>query len=284
MTGAAYSEQGELRTIEGPSALGGGTRRFWQLVWLLGTTDFKLTYFGTALGYVWSLIRPLALFGVLLVVFTQIFDFGDDIKDYAAILLLNVMLFTFFAETTQLAVTSVVAKEGVVRKMQFPRLAIPVSTVLTGLFNLGLNLIAVFAFILIYGVEPLWTWALLPLIVIALGIITAAVATLLSVLYVSFRDTAIIWSVVSLMLFYGTPVLYTVEQIPDSFREVILANPLAAILAQAREWIIDPTAPGAVEAVGSWPRLLVPIGVAVGLCALSAWLFRRNAPKIAEEL
>jgi ABC-2 type transport system permease protein len=284
MTGAAYSEQRELRAIEGPSALGGGARRFWQLVWLLGTTDFKLTYFGTALGYVWSLIRPLALFGVLLVVFTQIFDFGDDIQDYAAVLLLNVMLFTFFAETTQLAVTSVVAKEGVVRKMQFPRLAIPLSTVLTGLFNLGLNLIAVFAFVLIYGVEPLWTWALFPLVVIALAIITAAVATVLSVLYVSFRDTAIIWSVVSLMLFYGTPVLYTVEQIPDSFREVILANPLAAILAQAREWMIDPNAPGALEAVGSVPKLLVPIGVAVGICALSAWLFRRNAPKIAEEL
>ena len=284
MTGAAYEEPAELRAIEGPSALGGGARRFWQLVWLLGTTDFKLTYFGTALGYVWSLIRPLALFGVLLVVFTQIFDFGDDIKDYAAILLLNVMLFTFFAETTQLAVTSVVSKEGVVRKMQFPRLAIPISTVLTGLFNLGLNLIAVFAFVLIYGVDPLWTWALFPLIVITLAIITAAVATLLSVLYVNFRDTAIIWSVVSLILFYGTPVLYTVEQIPDSFREVILANPLAAILAQAREWVIDPSAPGAVEAVGGWLRMLVPIGVALAVCALSAWLFRRNAPRIAEEL
>ena len=284
MTGDAYTEKGELQAIPGPSALGGGTRRFWQLVWLLGTTDFKLTYFGTALGYVWSLIRPLALFGVLLVVFTQVFNFGDAVKDYAAVLLLNVMLFTFFAETTQLAVTSVVNKEGVVRKMQFPRLAIPVSNVLTGLFNLGLNLIAVFTFILIYGVDPLWTWALFPLCIIALAIITAAVATLLSVLYVKARDTAIIWSVVSLMLFYATPVLYPIEQVPESFRFIILSNPLAAILEQAREWVIDPTAPGALEAVGSVPKLLVPIGVAVGVCALSAWLFVRNAPRIAEEL
>jgi ABC-2 type transport system permease protein len=284
MSGATEAQRPELRPIPGPSAVGGGLRRFWQLVWLLGTTDFKLTYFGTALGYVWSVIRPLALFGVLLVVFTQIFALGDSIKDYPAVLLLNVMLFTFFAETTQMAVTSVVAKEGVVRKMQFPRLAIPVSTVLTGIFNLGLNLIAVFAFLLIYGVDPLWTWALFPLCIVALAIITAAVATLLSVLYVSFRDTAIIWSVVSLMLFYATPVLYAIEQVPDSFDFIILSNPLAAILEQAREWVIDPNAPGAVEAVGSVPKLLVPIGVAVGVCALSAWLFRRNAPRIAEEL
>ena len=98
------------------------------------------------------------------------------------------------------------------------------------------------------------------------------------------RDTAIIWSVVSLMLFYATPVLYPIEQVPESFRFIILSNPLAAILEQAREWVIDPTAPGALEAVGSVPKLLVPIGVAVGVCALSAWLFVRNAPRIAEEL
>jgi ABC-2 type transport system permease protein len=284
MSTATHSEQPELQPIQGPSALGGGWRRFAQLVWLLGTTDFKLTYFGTVLGYFWSLIRPVALFGVLLVVFTQVFKFGDQYPNYPAFLLLNVMLFTFFAETTQMAVTSVVAKEGVVRKMQFPRLAIPLSTVLTGTFNLGLNLIAVFGFILIYGVDPMWTWLLFPLVLVALWIVTAAAATLLAVLYVGFRDTAIIWSVVSLMLFYASPVLYPIDAVPESIRPFVLSNPLAAIFEQARAWVIDPTAPGAVDAVGGPVRMLAPVGVAVAVCLLSAWLFRRNAPRVAEEL
>ena len=98
----------ELRRIRGPSALGGGRRRFFELLWLLATTEFKTTYRGTALGYIWSLIRPLLLFGVLLLVFTQIVKLGTDVKNYAPLLLLNVMLFTFFSEATQAAVTSVV--------------------------------------------------------------------------------------------------------------------------------------------------------------------------------
>ena len=67
-----------LRTVAGPSALGGGRRRFFDLLWLIAVTEFKRVYFGTVLGYLWSLIRPLMLFGVLLFVFTQVFKVGSD--------------------------------------------------------------------------------------------------------------------------------------------------------------------------------------------------------------
>ena len=152
----------ELRQVRGPSALGGGCRRFGELLWLISVTEFKRAYFGTVLGYFWSLLRPLMLFGVLLFVFTQIFRLGSDVPHYPVLLLFNIVLFGFFQEATTTAVTSVVAQEGIVRKTQFPRLVIPLSIVLTGLFNLGLNLVAVFVFILAYGVDPMWTWLLLP--------------------------------------------------------------------------------------------------------------------------
>ena len=126
-------------------------------------TEFKRVYFGTVLGYLWSLIRPLMLFGVLLFVFTQVFKIGSEqVEHYPVLLLLGIVLFTFFQEATTNAVTSVVAQEGVVRKTQFPRLVIPLSTVLTGAFNLGLNLVVVFVFILAFGVDPTWTWLLFP--------------------------------------------------------------------------------------------------------------------------
>ncbi len=129
----------------------------------MSVTEFKRIYFGTVLGYLWSLMRPLMLFGVLLFVFTKVFKVGSKAADhYPVLLLLGIVLFTFFQEATTQRGTSVVAQEGVVRKTQFPRLVIPLSTVLTGFFNLCLNLVVVFVFILAWGVDPTWTWLLFP--------------------------------------------------------------------------------------------------------------------------
>src|SRR6478672_5252591 len=144
-----------LREVQGPSAVGGGRQRFFDLLWLVSVTEFKQAYFGTVLGYLWSLMRPLMLFGVLLFVFTKVFRIGNEqVEHYPVMLLLGIVLFTFFQESTTNAVTSVATQEAVVRKTQFPRLVIPLATVLTGAFNLGLNLVVVFAFVLAFGVDP----------------------------------------------------------------------------------------------------------------------------------
>ena len=152
----------ELEEVRGPAALGGGRRRFFDLLWLLAVTEFKRTYFGTVLGYIWSLIRPLILFGTLLFVFTKVFKVGHGLPAYPVLLLLGIVLYNFFQESTTASVTSVINQEGVVRKTQFPRLVIPLATTLTGAFNLGLNLVIVFIFIFAWGVEPSWTWLLFP--------------------------------------------------------------------------------------------------------------------------
>jgi ABC-2 type transport system permease protein len=236
------------------------------------------------LGYVWSLLRPLLLFAVLLFVFTKIIRIGSGVPHYAVLLLFNVVLFGFFSEATQTAVTSVVNQEGIVRKTQFPRLVIPLSVVLTSLFNLGVNLIVVVVFILGSGVSPQWTWLLFPLVVAGLFVFATAASLLLSSLYVRFRDTAIIWSVVSAALFYATPVLYPIEAVPSSYRDLIMLNPLTPLFEQARHWVIDPGAPGAVTAAGGWTHLLAPLAVFVTVCAIAAWYFKREAPRIAEQL
>ena len=157
------AEHFELRPVRGPSALGGGWKRFGELLYLISVTEFKRTYFGTVLGYVWSLLRPLLLFAVLLFVFTKIFRLGSNVPHYPVMLLMNVVLFGFFSEATGTSVMSVVSQEGVVRKTQFPRLVIPLSVVVTSLFNLALNLIVVLVFLLAFGVSPQWTWLLFPL-------------------------------------------------------------------------------------------------------------------------
>jgi ABC-2 type transport system permease protein len=273
----------ELRQVAGPTAAGGGRQRFMELLYLISVTEFKKAYFGTVLGYFWSLIRPLMLFAVLLFVFTQVFRVGSDVPNYPVVLLLGVVLFTFFQEATSLSVTSVVSQESVVRKTQFPRLVIPLAVVLTGVFNLGLNLVAVFIFILAYGVSPMWTWLLLPVLVLLLTTLTTAVSMLLSSLYVRFRDVQIIWTVLVTMLFYATPILYTLELVPPRFRDFYVLNPLTPLFLQARHWIIDPSAPTAASAAG-WLPLALSMAIFAGICGVAVVVFNRAAPRIAEEL
>jgi ABC-2 type transport system permease protein len=273
-----------LHDVPGPSALGGGWRRALELLYLIAATDFKKHYFGTALGYLWSVARPLMLFGVLLAVFTQVFRVGSEVPHYPVLLLLNIVLFSFFQEATGIAVTSIVAQEGIVRKTQFPRLVIPLAVVLTSLFNLALNLVVVLVFILVSGVTPLWTWLLTPLLLVALIVITTAVSMLVSSLYPRFRDLAIIWTVLSTVLFYGSPVLYPLEKVPGTLRDVVMLNPLAPLLELARMWVIAPSAPGPAALAGGWWRLLPALAIFAAVCAAAVWVFNREAPRIAEAL
>jgi ABC-2 type transport system permease protein len=283
---AAEAHTAELEAISGPSALGGGARRFFDLLWLTSVTQFRLGYHGTVLGFAWSLMRPLLLFGVLLAVFTQVFELGDEIRNYPPLLLFNIMLFTFFQTATDQAVGSVVSNENVVRKMQFPRLVIPLSVVLTNCLQLALNLLVVFVFMIAYGVEPLWTWLLTPVIVGATILFTTCVAMLLSALYVRIRDVWIMWTVSATILFYATPVLYPIDYIPDgTLQDIIAMNPLSPIFEQANEWLMNPDAPGAQELAAGKPHLLlVPILLYIAICVAGVFVFRREAPHVAEAL
>ena len=281
----------ELKDVSGPGALSGGWRRLWELTLLLSTTEFKRTYFGTALGYLWSVGRPLLMFAVLVEVFQHIFHLGAQIQHYPVFLLMNIVLFGFFQEATSLAVPSIVSQEGIVRKTQFPRLAIPLAVVMTAMFNLLLNMVVVFVFILAFGVSPTWTWLLLPVVIGLLTIVTLAISMILSSLYPRFRDVGIIWGVFATALFYATPVLYTVEAATGrshTLGRLIVLNPIAPILELARRWIISPSAkvapyPG-TDAAGGPLKLAIAVGLVVVLCALAVWIFRREAPRIAEEL
>lgn len=277
----------ELRDVRGPSALGGGWRRFFDLLWLISTTEFKRVYFGTVLGYLWSLIRPLMLFGVLLLVFTQVFKVGSQqVEHYPVFLLMGIVLYTFFSEATSSAVTSVVSQEAVVRKTQFPRAVIPLATTVTSAFNLLLNMVIVLAFLIAFGVSPAWTWFLFPVALVVLFIGTAGMSMALSALYVRYRDTAIIWVVASQALLYLTPILYPVDAFGEETKEhLLMINPLSVIFAQVRVWVLhESSAPSAVHAAGGWLGLLPAAIIYFGVCAFGVWYFNREAPRIAEAL
>jgi ABC-2 type transport system permease protein len=274
-----------LTPIVGPTAFGGSPRRFAYLATTLAVTDFKLRFFGSVLGYLWQLVRPLLLFGVLYVVFTQFVKIGGAVEFYPVVLLSNIVLFTFFSEGTG-AVGSLVDRESLVRKIQFPRAAVPVAVVLTAAFNLTLNSLVVLVLALASGVRPRWSWLEIPLLLALLAALVVGMAMLLSALYVRFRDVKPIWEVALQLLFYATPVIYAIEtiDIAERLRELLMLNPLAAILEQFRHAVIDPNAPTAAEAAGGAVWLLVPLGLIVAAVVVGWRVFDRAAPRIAEDL
>jgi ABC-2 type transport system permease protein len=273
------------RPIRGPSALDGDLRRFTHLTRTLAVSDFRLRFFGSALGYFWQLMRPLLLFGVLYVVFTQAIKLGARVEFFPVVLLTSIVLYTFFGEATANAVTAVVDREQLVRKIQFPRLVIPTTAVVTATFNLALNLLVILVFALASGVRPNWRWVEVPFILLVLFGLAMGVAALLSALYVRFRDVKPMWDVALQILLYGSPVIYVIETIESrQAQEIIMMNPLAAIIQQMRHALIDPGAPSAATAAGGWVRLLIPAGITLGLVLLGLWYFNREAPRIAEEL
>ncbi len=274
------------RPIRGPSAFGGTTKRFLSLTYTLAITDFKLRFFGSALGYLWQLVRPLMLFAVLYAVFTRVLKVGVAVPFYPAILITNIVLFTFWAEVTAGSVRSIVDREGLMRKIQFPRLVIPLSITLTGLFNLALNLLAVAVFLAVAGVSFHPTIWEAPFLVLALGLFAGGTAMILSALYVRFRDVQPIWDVFNQALYFATPIIYSFETIKDRTHllHVIMANPISIILTQFRHAVIDPRAANAVTAAGGWLWLLIPIAIWIFVIAFGVWFFDRQAPVIAEDL
>jgi ABC-2 type transport system permease protein len=275
-----------LEPIKGPGALTGDSRRFLHLTWTLAVQEFKLRFFGSVLGYLWQLMRPLMLFGVLYVVFTQFVKVSDQ-ELFPVSLLLGIVLFTFFAEATAAAVSSVVDREQLVRKIHFPRLAIPLSVVLTATFNLGLNLLVVFVFGLSLGIEPRWTWLELPVLIVLLGLFVIGLAALLSALYVRFRDMRPIWEVVLQVVFYAAMIIVPFETVYDRFHtlsRIMLANPLAAIVQQARHAVVDEQLLGTATAMGGWAYGLIPVAIMFATLVLGLWVFNREAPRIAEDL
>jgi ABC-2 type transport system permease protein len=264
--------------------IGEDARLFWSLGWTLAVTDWKLRFYGSALGYAWTLARPFAFFGVIYVVFTQVAKIGNDIKDYGICILVSMVLFQFFAEATNGAVTSIVRRENLLRKVRFPRLVIPLSTVLTALMNLGATLVAVCVFAIASGVYPKWSWLELPLLIAALAVFATGTGLLLSVLYVRYRDVQPIWEVATQILFYASPILYVATMVPEDWQRAYLLNPIAAVLTQVRHAVVDPSAPTVSAVLGGSAWLLVPVAITAALFALGVWVFARAAPRLAENL
>jgi len=277
----------------GPSALGGDARRFWELTTTLARSEFKLRYFGSVLGYLWSLMRPLLFFGVLYLFFTQIIHAGAGIPHYGVYLLTSIVFWNYFGEATSNSVACLVTREPLLRKIRFPRMVIPLSVSLTATFNLAMNMIAVFVFAIVNSVYPKTSWLELIPIALAFIVLATGIGMLLSAAYVRFRDVAPIWEVLVQAWFYSSPIMYVASKFsePSAVRRfgpdlahVAMANPAALLFTQmGHAFIGGPAFPSAAQA-GGWPSAIIAGSIIVVMFIVGWWFFTREAPRVAENL
>lgn len=248
-------------------------------------TDFKLRYQGSALGYVWSLLRPLALFAILYVVFVKFLPVvSDNIPHYPVYLLLGIVVWNYFSEVTNNGVGAIVGRGDLIRKLNFPKYVIVLAGSFSALINLALNMIVVAVFATISGIDISVTAVWAPILIIELFVFSLSVAFLLSALFVKLRDVNYIWEVVMQGAFYATPIIYPINMIPVFAQKILILTPPAQIMQDLRHIIVTPNAATIGTIYGSeWMRL-VPVVFVVLFAVFSMWYFRRNAKGFAEEV
>ncbi len=248
-------------------------------------TDFKLRYQGSALGYAWSLLRPLLLFVILYVVFVKFLKLGSGIPHYPVYLLLGIVLWNFFVEMTMQSLGSIVGRGDLIRKIRIPRWIIVFSSSLSALINLGLNLVVVTVFMVVNHVGLLDTLPLILLVLLEIYILALGISLFLSAAYVKFRDINYIWEVVLQAGFYLTPILYPLSKITNgTLQKLMFMNPMAQAIQDARYAAVthhEPTAWAIFS--GGWyayiPLLLVIIVLLGGLT-----YFKSQANSFAENI
>lgn len=247
-------------------------------------TDFKLRYQGSVLGYVWSLLRPLALFAILYVVFGRFLNIGKAIPNFQIYLLLGIVLWNFFSETTNGSVSAVVGKGDLIRKINFPKYVIILATSISAFINLLLNFLVVGIFMIIANVDLGWDALFVPLLVLQLFILALGLSFFLSASFVRFRDISYIWEVVLQGAFYATPILYPLSSIPEAAAKLLILNPVAQIIQDMRYVLVTKNT-ATIDTLYGTPLIrIVPILATVSVAVCAAFYFKKKSKFFAEDV
>ncbi len=252
----------------------------------LTKTDFKLRYQGSVLGYLWALLRPLMMFAILYIVFSKLLRIGNDIPHYPVYLLCGTTLWSFFTECTSQGIQSIIVRGELLRKISFPKYIVVVSSQLTAVINLLINLVVVIIFALINGVAPSWSWLLIVPFILELYLLSLGIAFLLGSINVKYRDITSIWDVIVQALFYAVPIIYPISMVANTSAlaaKVILLNPIAQCIQDIRYNLIT------TETITTWnyifnPVVILPVLIVVVVLIAGALTFRHKSKFFAEEV
>jgi ABC-2 type transport system permease protein len=248
----------------------------WFLIKELAITDFKLRYNSSVLGYLWSLLNPLMMFGVLYIVFSIFMRFGE-IENYQLYLLLGIIIWNYFAESTSNGMASMQFKSSLITKINFPKWIILVASNLTSILTLCLNLIVFGIFFFVSGVNMTASMLLFVFYLLELFLLSFAVSLILCSYYLKFRDLQHLWAVFIQIGFWLTPIIYPITAIPGRVRQLFFLNPMARIITDSRYVLIYDTIPTLRHNIIS----VLIIGTLLGI---GIYVFKKRSKTFAEEV
>ncbi|MGB9928030.1 MAG: ABC transporter permease [Methanosarcina sp.] len=246
-----------------------------DLIWKLSWGEFKLRYKNSILGYFWSLLEPLLMLTVLYLVFSNLMRV--QVEHYQLFLLLGLILWNFLSRSTNIGMFSIVGRPDMVKKIYFPRDIFVISSCVTALLMSIFESVVFFIFMAVLRVPLSVNLVYAPLILVSLFFLALGLALSLSALNVYYRDVQFIWDVLMQAGFFATPILYTMDILPENFRQIVLLNPMARIIISARDTIIYST-PARLE------DLLFMFAASAFFLVIGYIIFSKLEPGFAEEI
>lgn len=243
--------------------------------------EFQAKYRNSLLGAAWAILHPLAMIVVYTVIFSQVM--GNRLKGvdsafaYSIYLCAGVLTWGLFAEITARSQSVFLDNANLLKKLQFPRICLPIVVVLNALVNFSIIFALFLVFLVISGTFPGWVvLAMLPVLAVHV-LFAVGLGMILGVLNVFFRDVGQFFTIALQFWFWFTPIVYPVSALPEGVRGWLAWNPLAAITSAYQGIFVAHTLP-------HWGSLLPATLLALGMCAIGLQLFRKRAGEMVDEL
>jgi ABC-type polysaccharide/polyol phosphate export permease len=246
-------------------------RLFLTLTW----TNFKMRYYGSILGYVWSLLKPLALFGVLYFVYS--FVFKQTAPHYKLFLLLGIILWDFFSQATMAGMNGFIGNYQMIRKVYLPRIVLVMAAVSGSFIGLFFNLVVFATFAIFDGVDVHWRMLCFFPLLVAFYLLVTGIGLVLSIIVVKVRDVLSVWEVFLQLGFWLTPIIYPMSMVPEKLRFLMFLNPVAGILTYSRYLLVGI---GGLTKVG----YCYVLGISLLVFLLGVAIFKWKEAEMVEDL
>ena len=254
------------------------THRF--LLTNLVKKEFKIQYRNMSLGVFWSVLNPLIFLGTLLLVFTYI-NKNDRVENFGVFLLLGMIPYNFFSLCMSMSTSCLIQNAQILAKLKFPRIIVPIASVLSQIIHLGIQLLLLLVFLLLFDVPFTLMYVWIPLILSVVLAFTIGLSLITSIMEVYYRDTEYIVQSAVRILFWFTPIFYPSSRAHDNLPRplylVFMSNPLSGCIEALRRVVLYNTTP-------EWDLFFMATAVSLITLLIGLHLFRKLEPNLADHL
>jgi len=255
-------------------------RRYWHSLWLLATRDLRVRYSTSALGYFWSILDPLVMAGIYWFVFTQVFDRTVGVQPYIVFLLSALLPWTWFTGAVSDTTRAFIKEAKLVRSTKIPRTIWVVSLVMSKGIEFVASLPVLALFVVVMGATVNPNILFFPLAILMQGVLTVGVGLIVAPLVVFFRDLERAVKLGLRFLFYASPIIYGVTDLPDGLHFWAAFNPLSGIFSLYRSAFF----PDQLDSQLDWFTVWVSAAMSIVILCIGMLVFKRTIRSVLKEI